>query len=954
MGSYQLRTMVQFQSDLAIDMIVVMPASMFQQKDYLNLRYFYLRSYYLAVIAAGLRKSFSSMDLTFDTLHGNDLLPILVARPKDTSKSGHKKGFSIRIIPCAPEGIFPSSKLMPLSNSLRQGVTGESNEVQTPTPFYNATLRAESQFSSYLRLLNSTSKSCAAFKDACILGRIWLQQRGFNGSISGGGFGAFEWAALLAGLMQGGGRKGAVLSTSLSSSQIFKATIQFLAISNLQKKPVVFGPAPENLDVIRQKGPMLYDTARELNILWKMTPWSANLLQQQAKWSLAGLKDDSLDQFDSLFIVKVDQPLQIFDLLVRVNIPSSGELFKSSDHRGPARDFSEKLYQILKKALGNRAQHITINMPNTPTWSISARPSSSVGKSVLVGIILDSAHATRKMDQGPSVEQKKEGAEFRKFWGEEKAELRRFQDGSILECVSFDASGGIPEQIIRYISRLHLNVQGDDLTFFGGGSFSTIAGVSHSNTQGYSAAKKALEDLERDIRDLKDLPLHIRQVTGISQQLRYASIHPPSPGSHPIQPMDIVISFEKSGKWTDNVAANQRLAVAFLLKIGSSLEESKAEIKTHLGIDKAERDTDNLAFLDIVYEAGFAFRLRVQTVPEILEKQAKNKQLERHAQIQAGQSLAICRRLYTNLPLHTQTISTFCTRLPPLSESIRVVKHWFDSHKLSCHFQDELLELLVLQAFLKPYPWQTPSSAMTGFLRTLELLARWEWHESPLIVDHSDTISASERSAIFARFNESRKADPRFNRLVLFVASSHDASGTAYTLQGPSRAVAIRMTKLARAACDLVKAKGVDLDPKSLFQSSLRPYDVVIRLSAKVLKGVLKDDGTKHSHFKNLDERNGKTALPLAEHPVEGLLGELNAMYSNALVFFHGGQNDNIIAGLWNPELERRTRKVDLPCSFKPVSDEEGFLEVDRQSILAEIARIGGDAIEKIEVKEDS
>ncbi|ORY60882.1 Nrap protein [Pseudomassariella vexata] len=957
-GSYQLKTMIKSQTGLAIDMIVVMPAQLFQDKDYLNCRYFYKRSYYLANIAACMRKSFgTTMEFTFEGLHGNNLLPVLVARPKGEAS------YAIRVIPCAPEDIFPSAKLLPTTNAVRQGADAESKSAPKPTPFYNATLRAESQYTAYLRLLNSTAKSCGAFKDACILGRIWLQQRGFGGSISEGGFGHFEFAVLVALLLQGGSRKGEpVLSPSLNSTQLFKATVQFLAGTNFQKKHLlIIGPLPSDPSTIRQNNPTLYDSARELNILWKMAPWSANLLQQQAKWSLNASKDNTFDQFDSEFIVKVDQPLQMYDLLLKVELPSTTEFLDMSNYRGLGWDFSEKLYQVLKKALGDRVELVSITMPKSTALPISAsKTTTPTSSSLLVGLILKPETVNRRIDHGPSAEEKEESSRFRNFWGDEKAELRRFQDGSILECLEWekDSTVSIPEQIIRYISKRHLKINDDSLEFYAD-DFAPIARIGSSDAQNFLAARRALESLEREIRDLRDLPLHVRQIVGTCPELRYTSSQPPLTAKGPPQPMDIVISFEASGKWADNLAAIQRLKIAFLLKIGSSLEESNESIKTHLGLDNADRDTQNLAFLDIVYDTGFAFRLRVQSDAEEneLEKVIKDKTRERHVQAEAAELLAISTRLYTYLPLHNQAVATYCMRFATLSASIRLVKHWFNSHKLSCHFNEELVELFVLQAFLKSYPWQTPSSASTGFLRTLHLLSRWEWNEEPMIVDTSDSLepmTSSDRSAILARYNECRRLDPRLNRNVLFVATSYAQSGTVFTGQGPSRVVANQMTKLARAACELVKAKGAELDPRSLFQSSLRHYDVVIRLDPKVVKALLRDDGIKHSHFKNLDPQTGRPSLPLAERPVKALLRQLNAMYSPALVFFHGGKDDPVIAGLWNQELAShpRTSRVNLPCSFKPIKGDDASLELDRQAMLAEIARIGGDLIEEIDVKD--
>lgn len=946
-GSYQLETLVNSQSEYGVDMIVYMPLSLFQEKDFRDRRYFIKRAYYFAKIAAELKNKFSTFDFVFEHLHGNGLLPVLIGRPK-TSKSETKNNYAIRIIPCTAEkdehkkqiDPFPPSKLLPTVNNVKDSTV--------PTPFYNSTLRAENLFVPYLELLDATAKTCGTFKEACVLGRIWLQQRGLDSTVSGGGFGHFEWAVLIALLLKSGSEKGGpILSNSLNASQIFKAVIQYLAAKNFQKKDPVILPSKAKLDEVRQNGPVLYDLERQHNLLFKMTPWAASYLQQQAKWSHAILRNDKIDQFDSLFVVKVDQPLQIFDLVVRVQIPP--ETKPGANYRGRALDFGDRFYRVVKKALGDRSQLVQLTTLKHSSWPMASTPSNGSG-TLTIGVVLNPLHSTRKMDLGPSVEEKEDAAKYREFWGK-IAELRRFQDGSILESIEWDqiSDMSIPEQLIRYIAKQHFALSAEDLEFDSGSKLFSIAHIDHSDPQYYAAARKAFETLEKEIREIGDLPLHIREIAPVSAELRYASRQPPTPETR--LPMDLIISFEASSKWTDNIAANQRLKIAFLLKLGSSLSESNQEIKTHLGLEQVERDSQNFAFLDVLSDDRFAFRLRLQSDVEekILESRLRNKQLERHIHAEAERSLATYKRTYITLPLHNQTLSTWCTRYSPLSDSIRILKHWFGSHKLASHFSEELLELFALKAFLNPYPWQTPTSAMTGFLRTLQLIARWDWSEEPLIVEHSD--SPTDRSSILARYDEVRRSDPRMNRVVLFVATSHDASGTAYTNDGPSRVVANQMTKLARSACDLVKTKGMDLDPRSLFQSSLKHYDFVIRLNSKTIKSLLKD-GIKQSHYKNLDGGNSTSALPLVQHPTVVFVDQLRVTYSNALVFFHGGEDDNTVGVLFNPELSKRTRKVDMPCAYKPGS-EQGSLEVDRQAIVGEIARIGADLIEKIEVRGD-
>lgn len=966
--------MVRSQSRRGIDMIVEMPKEIFQDKDYLNLRYFYKRAYYLAVLTVSIRKEFASTaGVTYEYSNGNHLLPVLSITPKGSSKdTGSKKSqppYCIRIIPCAPEGLFPQHKLLPSSSCIRSGSEAESS-VHPPTPFYNSTLKAESHYLAYLKVIRQAEKACPSFRDACILGRVWLQQRGFAGSVAKGGFGHFEWAILTALLLQGGGRKGvAALSPSLSGTQIFKALVQYLAAADICKKPLVFGSLSGGMDTVRETGPVIFDAPRQLNVAYKMSSSSASMLQQYAKWTHTSLSDQEADQFNPTFIIKTDVPLQCFDLMVRVEGVDSKDASRVSDYRGASWEYGDRVTRILKKALGDRAHLIhaqaTVDVDDA-NWSLKSLPPSD-SSAVWVGIVFNPANMTRQVDQGPTVEEKEAAKKFRQFWGE-KSELRRFKDGSILESLIWTQTSplGLCEEIARYILKLHLHLQDEHLEFHGKG-FSAVLPVKSTDFPAFQAARQAFNVFERDLRDLQDLPLQIRQVAATAPELRFASTRPPllALSKGVVKPMDTTIYFEASGKWPENLAAIQRTKIAFLQRIGDLLAESKSGLTCQVGLEEAQSEIENLAFLDVTYEDGAIFRLRIHSDLEesLLERRTKDKTLDQRVRTQGAQHLAAFKRLYTHLPLHTQTISTFCSRFPALSPTIRLVKYWFDSHKLSCHFLDETIELFALKVFLEPYPWQTPSSAMTGFLRTLQFLSRWDWRMEPLILDASGTLSSSERSAIETRLEAWRKIDPGMSHTTLFVTTSHDTTGTAYTIHDgrayPSKVVATRMTTLARSACKLVREKGTELEAKMLFQPSLKEYDVLIHLNGKLLKAISRgDDGVRQSQFKNLDGRTGKVPQPIVQQPARTLLAQFDALFSGPLLFFHGAPEDTVIAGIWNPQIQRRTFRVNLPCSFQPASLAKGeeatekseeLVEVNREGIISEMARIGGDCIESID-----
>ncbi|KAI8231649.1 U3 small nucleolar RNA-associated protein 22 [Colletotrichum sp. SAR 10_96] len=958
-GSYVSRTMVKAQANKGVDMIVQMPASLFQERDYQSMRYFYRRAYYIANIAASLRKELGdSADLEFEYLNGNTLLPVLTIRPNDGTTSEEDKAskvdFVIRIIPCAPGGIFPKTKLHPAANSNRIGQTENSKEA---TPFYSSTVKAEDTFVTYLRVLTRAKTDCAAFTDACILGRIWLQQRGLGSSLAAGGFGHFEWAVMMALLLQTGGRNGQpALSSALSSTELFKATVQFLASTEFSKKPFVFGTYKQGTDIIRENGPVMFDPEREVNILYKMSPWSASLLHFHACTTMEVLNDPLANQFEPTFITKADVPLQLFDAIFEIRNVDSHSKSNTPDRRGAVWDLSFKAYTVLKKALKDRSQLIHFQTKDTASWPIAGKEPRNVAN-IQVGVVFDSANMGRLMEYGPSAELEKEAAKFRRFWGD-KAELRRFQDGSILECVPWNnkTAAGICEEIIRYALQRHLSLGPGDLRFHDAEPPSSL-GITPLDRDAFEAARKAFRALESDIRGLEDLPLSIRQLSPIVPELRSSSVTAPFAASQKTpSAMDVNLYFEVSSKWPENLVAIQETKIEFLLDIDRRLKAVNDNITTSLGRDNAAREIDNLAYLDIIYDTGAAFRLRIFAEPEetLLDRQAKNKTLDPQTRADAEEALFDTNWRYKHLPLHTQTITTYCTRFTTLSTTIRLVKHWFNAHKLASHVSEELIELLVLRVFLQPHPWKTPSSAMSGFLRTILFLSRWDWRDEPLVVDSSDDMSAEDRSVVQKHLEAWRARDPNMNHAVLFVATPHDHSGLAYTRHGPSKLLATRMTRLARAASKLIREQGIALDVAQLFQPSLSDYDVLIHLSTSALKRVVRDAaaeaGIRHSLFKNLDARTGKVPLPLSRSPAAVLLNELQTAYEDTLIFFHGTPEDSVIGAIWQPKLRRQNFRVGLPYNFRQVDNEEDdVVEVNKPAVLLEIARIGDDLVKRIE-----
>lgn len=956
--------MVKSEDLLSVDMLVVMPASIFQEKDYLNYRYFYKRAYYLACIAAGLHDAGKDdISLSYEYLNGNTLQPILATKLRSGMCCNHlvtvfvhsqKPGtkYQIRIIPAVPADLFSRPKLQPGKNAIRlKDAPDNETSTRLPTPFYNSSLLADCSFESCLKLLHSSAKLAAGFKESCILGRIWLRQRGFGSGISKGGFGHFEWAVATALLIKGGGPKGySVLSSGYSSYQMFKAVLRFFASNDLVAKPAIF----EANDVAFTKTniPVLYDGVTGLNTLYKMSPWSYQLLRHEATISITMLNDTTLDQFESTFIVKTSQTLQRFDSTIKISFPLQPTETASPDHVSGYRRFSSKLFDILSEGLMDRVNLINIQEQAHPSWPLESNHPAEKDQSILVSVVFDPANIGRLVDHGPAAEDKKKAARFQKFWGG-KAELRRFKDGSILESLIW--SPGSPHTIFReivtFLVKRHLgDASAISLNFVGEGFGKILPGSGLKLTQ-FEALREAFRILERQIRDLQGLPLQLRQLSAVSPQLRYSSIDPPTfgPGRYMRIPADVIISFEGSGRWPDDLVAIQRTKIAFLLKMGSLLKQVDKGISTRIGLENQDKPLQNCAFLDIVYSSGAVFRLRIHNDREqtLLERKIKDKSIDHRSREVAVAALSTYNKAFVQIPKHAQSISTHCTRFSLLSPTIRLTKMWFQSHMILGHVSEELVELLVSRTFLQPFPWQAPSSVMTGFLRTLLFISRWDWRLSPVIVDFTGTMTSQEVDSINTRLEAWRKIDPSMNRTVMFVASNHDLTGTCFTDNGPSKMVAARMTALARSACKLIKDKDIELEPRSLFTSSTSDYDFVIHISTTFIGKQKEQSKTK---FKNLELQADIDVGGIGYQPVQLYLDELRSLYSNSIVFFQGFAG-GVIGGLWNPQnLAARSFKINAAYATKPASDKQDEVVIDKDAILAEIARLGGDMVSRVEV----
>ena len=645
-------------------------------------------------------------------------------------------------------------------------------------------------------------------------------------------------------------------------------------------------------------------------------------------------------------------------LLTRRRVPIKKPEYETSATRFDA-DLAEMLYEKFCYGLGSRATLVYPQIPSTSIWPVDSpapHPDDSPGTSV--GLLLDPEHCRRTVDRGPPIEDKAASAVFQKFWGD-KAELRRFKDGTILESVIWDNPGSsrsVIDSIISHILHRHFGLI--DPTSCSGSSeaFARFLPQQRSSQsdmlEPFKAVMSSFESLCKSIRAMEGLPLQIRQIFAVSPQLRYASVYVPGAGQrdHPQRAVECLIQFEGSTRWPDDLLAVQRTKIAFLLKIADSIDKDNSVSAVRLRLERSRRKLFEQSSLDIKTIDGIIFRLQIYHEHELsmLEKALNGRVPCSSPKEEVALAVSDHKRNFIQRPAHSQAVTTLSTRFPLLSPTMRLLKKWRDSHLLSSHLADELLELIAIHTFLQPYPWSPPGSLQSAFLRILTFIASWDWQSEPLIIDFASELTAQDIQSIRIRFDAWRKLDPGMNRVAMFAASNIDKEGITWTDRRPAKMIASRFTSLARAACDVVKKEGLNLKPEALFVPTLGEYDILIYLRQE-------DHHSKQkSSFKNLqvDDVEGDSFEAIFE-PRKLFFDELQELYGDDIVFFYDESAITVIAGLWNPQTGPRKWKVGLNYSTRPLAKEDGVEEdqvtINKAAVLHDIARLGGDMIAKVE-----
>ncbi|KAI0718445.1 Nrap protein [Cerioporus squamosus] len=1037
-GSWATRTAVKGKDALKyqVDVAVAMPPGLFQEKDYLNGRAFQKRAYYLAVVAAALAGPKSSLpcEVFFESTSGDPRCTTLVVQPSGSSKEWSKLNAQIRIIPFLPESPIPLQRLSPSRSNLRTSAQ-EDEAKEEATPIYNSAFMLMNTPKAHLLSVHALKQDVPAFTDALTLLRVWANQRGYGpgtrACVRGFEGKGMLWASILELLVHGEepppvgfgktSAKRKPLGKGLSPYQLFKAALDFLARHRFGEDAVFvkskdghrFPPASYS-----SHEAVFVDSSSSVNLLAGVPLSSLDLLRHDAQATLDALDHSSLseDPFQTVFLQDHRDVFGRFDVVLRIDVSSAEMRAKSAhlvaDYGSVYNALLADLASVLRRGLGNRAKAVAVLLPSSSVRPLTqALPSSS---SVLyLGMILDTEHAFRLVDHGPPAEEQESevAKQFRDFWGD-KAELRRFKDGSITESVVWDVKSAdervhVPAMIVKHLLQRHFSI-GTDAVQTWQSQYDALLRAPDSirslyetrlASVGFKAALTAFDRLVKQIKSLDDqLPLAILNVSPVSSALRYTEAFVPVAvplASRPGLPsaasylpaMEIIVEFEKSARWPDDLRAIQKIKLAFFEQLATCLMGAVKGLQASvvLGDGPVRKEIQDEAALDIVTPDGWAFRARIwhdreatlldrtidpqPHVPKAVKKPLTPEEArDRQAAIEAKEVYV---RRFIHAPRHHRAIAALSHRSAAFAATVRLVKRWFAAHwLLRSHVREEAVELLCAYVFLRTgarvqaegaagfVGADVPGTKERGFAAVLAFLKDWDWTKGLVV-----PLEFGEQSASATPDAHSRPS----TRAAWSLVTEFDPEGRMWTSDGPDAIVARRVTALAKAAWDgLCGLESGDGNVKRLFHHPTGDYDFVVELnpalSPRYYQNVDADPSVwaAKGKYANALPKDTVSAVMPGFDPMTMFHDDLKRTYEDSALLFYDVLGGTRIGGVWVPNLRTpRPFRVLGGFSSIPVAKdgekakekEKGLVVLNEDALLAEIGRLGHGYVVKITQK---
>lgn len=518
--------------------------------------------------------------------------------------------------------------------------------------------------------------------------------------------------------------------------------------------------------------------------------------------------------------------------------------------QGVSRAVEDAVEHVVRVALGKRAKIVR---------AIGRRHAHHRRGAITIGVVLDPTFAFARVEMGPKASQTELAKAFRERHGH-RASLRRFANGTVCEAVVWAQKDSERHRCPSRMAKAALRkaFPGIRCAAFGNALDEVLkeSALETAVRAGYKRTKPHIEQRETDPREVAfvgDRLSHVlRRIEGLPLRVSGVLMLPPSmlalqafparrhrflgldnwddvnlfhsSSSLPrskrklrneeemiplcIDPTEVHVVLEGSGRWPAHPEAAVKARSAFLLQIAERLS-------TDMGIDSISSEDS----VDVLFE-GYAFRLTLDpqgghvaaTGTDASSFQVRNK--------------------------HYSALAVLVDKYPEFAPTVRLAKRWIAGHMLSGHINDETVELLVASCFTRPCACQPPATRVSGFCRFLELLSTHPWNSQPLIVDLEAAMTRSFIDTAMIHFDHSRK---QHGGPPMCIVLPDDVEGDRWTKSHPSKEVLKKARKLAQATFEKLSgmcnvAEVSTSKWKSLFVSSQACNDVILVLRPEALK----------------------------------------------------------------------------------------------------------------------
>ncbi|XP_066994077.2 nucleolar protein 6 isoform X2 [Anabrus simplex] len=984
-GSYQLGCCVGPRAKVNIR--VQIPKECFQKGDHMNLRYDLKRAMYIAFLASKLQDNELVKSLFFSHIHGNPLKPVLEMKP-----SG-KLGNHITVVlhtSVAPE-VFRLTRFSPDRSNIKAnwylGSSFTEEETTIPTPHYNTNVLRDLVFNMNEDFLSEVLENRPCIRDGILLLKVWLHQREFDQ-----GYGCFSgfiismYVAYLFHTKQ--------LNGSMSSYQVVRIVWSTLAQSDWTKTGVTLATkiSEPSLEEFHKYFDVVFiDVSGFCNLCADVSRETYFRVRHESELAMKFLDNTNINSFQALFMSPVKFQRQYDHLICFPDMARLGKVVKQHGSPHLKLDYPGHVLKpaltlmldVLRQGLGQRVRLLGIQTQESQCWPCDEAPPLGPNGPVLIGLTLNPETAFSTLDKGPPANMP-EAEKFRKFWGK-KSELRRFQDGSICEAVFWSGNDTLAEkrvvcrQIVQFILNHHLGIPvnsyvyvANEVEYFLNQSQVLPPSISYGTGEEQTLALlHSFDGLAKQLRQVKDIPLDVSSVQGISPVFRFCEVFPPIAADVSIKrvqkyvgntllltedllkhnrvpawipPIEAVIQLGLSGKWPNDLEAVRRIRAAFNVKIAKCLTD-QFELSTHPYPDYVD-----------VYKDGFVFRLRVAYQREIALLKQKITP-EGLTKFQDSEESSYLEEKIVFLPTITGALHGLHQQFSSFGPTCCLAKRWLSAQLLGPpHVPELCTELLVAHLFTSPEPFEPPNEPQLGFLRFLFLISSTDWNTTPIIVNFNSELSREEVVEIENRFHSARSALPP-----LFIATPYDQRNSRVTREAPTLQILIRLGMLASEALTVLEKELLlsnHPDCMLVFKPPLEVYDVIIHLNPlqnpRCHEAVeVENDNLSRKSLKVYKHQSEEKIPIVGFDPVQCYLRELRDGYGDYALFFHDCYGGNIIGVLWKPVTSEEKNFKVSHVNCQKMNADGSKMNFNFEAVVEDFYIIGSGLVRTIETKEE-